>query len=231
VLSVLLLLALAWWRGAFSPLQRRPSPAVGFTTSASQDVEDVQASLGISPLGTPGPTPTFSLTPVVSGPGQFFPSQGHCHIAQTCPPPDDRYDTFPYDSDPPTSGPHLERFPTVFVSTAPLPKAILVHILEHTNVLLLYNRSASPDVVDRLHRTAETYDGRFLYLQTPTASGEDVSEKLQGVQGVFVAPYPEMAHTIALVAWTRLDAFNSYDQGRIDLFVRAWLGNVRNARQ
>ena len=71
------------------------------------------------------------------GPGQFFPSQGHCHIGESCPPRADHYEGFPYNSDPPTSAPHEEHFPTTFVSEQPLPRRILVHILEHGNVVIL----------------------------------------------------------------------------------------------
>ena len=231
-LGTLALLALApgVWRALPWPIQQLQPGGVRFATPSADEVEDLQAAVGITALGTPGPPPTVSLTPVVAGPGRFFPSQGHCHIGQTCP-PDAEYDTFTYTSDPPTSGPHVERFPMMFVSSEPLPKAILVHMLEHTNVLLLYNRNATPGVVGRLRTYAESYDDRYLYLQTPTVAGPNVSDALQGVQGVFVAPYPGMEHTIALTAWTRLDTFDAYDQARIDRFVRAWLGNVRNARQ
>ena len=168
------------------------------------------------------------------GPGQFFPSQGHCHIGESCPPRADRYEGFPYNSDPPTSGPHEERFPTTFISEQPLPRRILVHILEHGNVVILYNRDAPPELVEKLRAYARSYDFRYWRLQTPKTPGADVGEQLETAQAVFVAPYPgmaSMAYVIALVAWTRVDAFNDYDQKRIDRFVKAWVGNAENAKQ
>ena len=172
-----------------------------------------------------------TATPAIAGPGQFFPSQGHCHIGQSCPSRDDQYENYPYNSDPPTSGPHEERFPTAFILDAPLPKRILIHIQEHGNVVILYNKHASAELVDQLRAYARAYDQRYWYLQIPQRPGSDVGEQLEAAQAVFVAPYPDMPHTIALVAWTRLDGFDTYDQTRIDRFVQAWVGNAQNARQ
>ena len=41
---------------------------------------------------------------------------------------------------------------------------------------------------------------------------------------VVLAPYPGMKTRIALTAWTRLDAFDEYDEGRIVRFIRAYRG-------
>ncbi len=175
-----------------------------------------------------------ALVPTASAqeaPGQFFPSQGHCHLGESCPSRADNYELYPYNSDPPTSGPHEERFPTTFVSETALPKQILVHVLEHSNVEILYNKDASPDLIRELRDYAKQYDFRFWMLQTPQSPGADVGEQLEVAQAVFVAPYPNMTHKIALAAWTRLDAFDAYDQGRIDRFVKAWVGNAQNAHQ
>lgn len=163
--------------------------------------------------------------------GEHFPSQGHCHIGESCPPRADGYEYYPYNSNPPTSGPHEERFPTTFISDVPLPRRILVHILEHGNVEILYNNSASPELIKKLRDYAMRYDFRFWMLQTPQTPGADVGEQLEGALAVFVAPYPNMPHKIALTAWTRLETLDDYDQDRIDRFVKAWVGNAENVRQ
>jgi hypothetical protein len=41
---------------------------------------------------------------------------------------------------------------------------------------------------------------------------------------VLLAPYPDMRHRIALTAWTRLDAFDTFDEGRIQRFIRVYRG-------
>lgn len=175
------------------------------------------------------PPPAFGGS--LQGPGQFFPSQGHCHIDESCPPRADSYEGFAYNSDPATSGPHEERFPTTFISESPLPKRILVHILEHGNVLILYNRNASAAQIEKLRNYAQRYDFRFWRLQQPLSPGADVGEQLEVAQAVFVAPYPAMSHTVALVAWTRLETLDDYDEDRINRFAKAWVGNAANARQ
>lgn len=168
---------------------------------------------------------------VTDEPGQHYQSQGHCHIGVSCPARADGYEQYPYNSNPPTSGPHEERFPTTFISEAPLPRRILVHILEHGNVVILYNSKASPALVDKLRSYAQGHDFRYWGLQQARSPGADVGEQLEAAQAVFLAPYPDMPYTIALTAWTRLDAFDAYDPKRIDRFVRAWVGNAQNASQ
>jgi hypothetical protein len=41
---------------------------------------------------------------------------------------------------------------------------------------------------------------------------------------VILAPYPGMPTRIALTAWTRLDAFDEFDEARIVRFIRAYRG-------
>ncbi len=157
-----------------------------------------------------------------SSPGQFFPSQGHCHIGVDCPGPASQYANFAYNSNPPTSGPHEEIFPSTLILDQPISKPMLVHLLEHGNVALLYNDKAPQDVVQQLKDYATTYD------KLPVS---DVQAKLEAGQAVFVAPYPGMTEPIALVAWTRLESLSQYDQAEIDQFTKAWVGNAQNAQQ
>jgi hypothetical protein len=94
----------------------------------------------------------------IAGPGQFFPSQGHCHVGSDCPGPAAQYDSFAYNSNPPTSGPHEEVFPSSLILGQPISKRMLVHLLEHGNVALLYNDKAPQDVVQKLKDYATAYD-------------------------------------------------------------------------
>ena len=188
--------------------------------------------LAISVTGSRQPSiPTQPAAFSLEGPGQHFPSQGHCHIGINCPGPASQYANYPYDSNPPTSGPHIEKFPDAFILGQPLPKAILVHILEHGNVVILYNPHANKGLVDRLRAYVRAMDQPVWFLQTPQQPGADVGEQLEQAQALFVAPYPDMPHKIALVAWTRLDAFDTYNPQRVARFVRAWLGNSQNVSQ
>jgi Protein of unknown function (DUF3105) len=164
-----------------------------------------------------------STRAAVAGPGQFFPSQGHCHIGQSCPRPAAEYETFAYNSDPPTSGPHVEQFLPTFFSDQPVPKKILVHLAEHGNVVILYNSDkVGVETVSFLRSQALFYD---------QVSENDPQALEEQGRAVIVAPYPQLKSMIALVAWTRLDTLDTDDYQRIDRFVHAWLGNQDNARQ
>ena len=41
---------------------------------------------------------------------------------------------------------------------------------------------------------------------------------------MLLAPYPGMKTRIALTAWTRLDAFDAFDESRIHRFIKAYQG-------
>ena len=126
-------------------------------------------------------------------PGVFYPSQGNQHL-----PPGQTYDG--YNSNPPTSGPHSQQWQPPGIYREPIPKEVLVHSMEHGMVLVLYNcPQGCEDLRGRLEEIVLEY-------------GED--GKL-----VLLAPYPNMDATIALVAWTRLDKFDEFDEGRIRRFI------------
>lgn len=126
-------------------------------------------------------------------PGVFYPSQGNQHLQ-----PNETYNG--YNSNPPTSGPHAPTAQPPGIYREPIPKEVLVHSMEHGTVLVLYN---CPQGCDDLRQQLEAIVQEY---------GED--GKL-----VLAAPYPDMDATIALVAWTRLDKFDEFDEGRIRRFI------------
>ena len=58
-----------------------------------------------------------------------------------------------------------------------------------------------PELVDKLKSIVNRYDRQVL-----------------------LAPYPGMKTRIALTAWTRLEAFDDFDEARIVKFIRAYKG-------
>ena len=111
------------------------------------------------------------------GLGQAVPDQGRAHIAEG-----DPHD--PYNSTPPTSGPHLGGAIAAWgVSREPIPDEVQVHNLEHGGVMLQYN-CACPEAIALLERFANPETGY------PTK--------------VIAAPYPDMPTEIALTAWGRI---------------------------
>src|SRR5688572_25912735 len=108
-------------------------------------------------------------------PGTLLPDQGNRHIQSASDPHE------PYNSDPPTSGPHLPYLAPWGVHTRPITRELQVHNLEDGGVLVQYNCEC-PDAVAKLRAVVEKYD-----------------------KYVIVAPYPGMASPIALTAWTRIE--------------------------
>ena len=138
----------------------------------------------------------FAYRAAVAQPGVRLPDQGNRHVQtlnETIP---------PYNSDPPTSGPHLPYIAPWGIHTEPIPRQLQVHNLEDGGVMLQYNCPDScPDLVAKLKAIVSGYDHE-----------------------VILAPYPGMKTRLALTAWTRLDAFDDFDEKRIRGFITAYRG-------
>jgi Protein of unknown function (DUF3105) len=61
--------------------------------------------------------------------------------------------------------------------------------------------TACPELVDKLKAVVQRYDKQVL-----------------------LAPYPGLANRIALTAWTRIDTFDEFDEGRIVKFISRYRG-------
>jgi hypothetical protein len=164
------------------------------------------------PAPSPGAPGTPGAPAGLSGPGTFFPSQGHEHWDEA------RLKTFSYNSNPPTSGPHEEVFADGYISKTPLPNPIQVHLLEHGSVIISYNCTC-PDLVEKLTELARSFD-----TYNPQMA-------MEMGKAVLIAPNPTLDHKIVLTAWTRRLPLDRYDEGAIKQFITAWLGNARNSRQ
>jgi len=127
-------------------------------------------------------------------PGVKMPDQGNRHIPTAETPRE------PYNSDPPTSGPHLPHIAPWGVHTRPIPLELQVHNLEDGGVVVQYNCDC-PDLVVKLRSVVEKYD-----------------------KHVILAPHPAMKSTIALTAWTRIETLSEFDAKRIRRFIEAYRG-------
>ena len=134
--------------------------------------------------------------------GTYVPSQGNAHLATIGQPHE------PYNSEPPTSGPHLGGGMAPWgISREPIAKELLVHNLEDGGVIIHYGCTDCPDLVTKLETIARRYS-----------------------RHVVMAPYPGLKTRIALTAWTRIDVFDEFDEGRIVRFIEAYRGIDRHAR-
>ena len=127
-------------------------------------------------------------------PGTRWPDLGNQHIPTASTP------HAPYNSDPPTSGPHLPYIAPWGVHVRPIPPELQVHNLEDGGVLVQYNCEC-PDLVAKLMAVVQKYDRQ-----------------------VILAPYPPMKSPIALTAWTRIDTLADFDEKRIVRFIEAYRG-------
>lgn len=127
-------------------------------------------------------------------PGQAVSQMASRHIAVGDPTP--RYDT-----DPPTSGPHVPEPASWGVYTEPLDKPAMVHSLEDGGVVISYRPDLDRATLDQLTTLAKTYTTDLI-----------------------LAPYPGLSHPIVLTAWGRIDRLDTLDEARIRQFADAWRG-------
>ncbi len=138
----------------------------------------------------------FTYRAAANLPGAVVPVLGNEHIASltTWHPP--------YNSDPPTSGPHVGSIAPWGTHTVPIPKELQVHNLEDRGVAVQYNcPQGCPALVEKLKVIVDRHDRHVL-----------------------LAPYPGMDTTIALTAWGRIDRLDAFDADRITGFIRAYAG-------
>ncbi len=132
---------------------------------------------------------------VHEGPGLAVAGQGSEHVGT----PFDEHG--PYNSNPPTSGPHTAYLTEWGVHAIPVSPETQVHNLEDGGVLVQYScPTPCPDLVKRLEAMATRHDR------------------------VVVAPYPLMESRIALTAWERIETLNEFDETRIGAFIDAYAG-------
>lgn len=137
--------------------------------------------------------------------GEFVPSLGNRHITQA------EVGLITYNSDPPTSGPHLPYIARWGVHDQPVPKELQVHNLEDRGVIVQYN---CPQ---------DTEECRTLL--------KNLTQIAQPYQYILLAPYPGLSHKIALTAWTRIDKLNEFDEARIKRFIEAYIGIDHHVRR
>jgi hypothetical protein len=126
---------------------------------------------------------------------QEFPSLGNEHISSPSVP------HIPYNSDPPTSGPHTPYLARWGIHGQSVPKEEQVHNLEDGGVVIQYDcPDGCPELIEKLSAIASRYERLIL------------------------APYPGMDKRIALTAWRRLDKFDEFDEQRIARFIGAHIG-------
>lgn len=135
-----------------------------------------------------------------AGPGRTVPSLGNEHIEAPSSP------HLPYNSDPPTSGPHTPYIARWGVHKVPVAREIQVHNLEDGGIMVQYNCQRCDDLIAQLERLTTEFNP------------------------IVVAPYPTGKFLIALTAWGRIDTLDAYDEARIRRFIQAYMGIDHHVR-
>jgi hypothetical protein len=115
----------------------------------------------------------------------------------------------PYNTDPPTNGPHVDQLPEWKVYTTPITNELAVHGLEDGAVIINYKSSLDKESVDKLASIATSYiqigGGRGRVVMTPHDSAG-------------------MTDPIVLTTWTRIDRLGTVDEARIRRFIDTYVG-------
>ncbi|HZJ09185.1 MAG TPA: DUF3105 domain-containing protein [Trueperaceae bacterium] len=130
-------------------------------------------------------------------PGERFASQGNVHLVSLASP------HVPYNSNPPTSGPHMPSVAGWGSYTEPVEDEYLVHNLEDAGIVLWYELG-----------TPEENDARVAAL-------EEVS---RGYDRIVIAPRDDLGSQYVVTAWTRLQRFDEIDAEAMVKFIEAYEG-------
>lgn len=134
--------------------------------------------------------------PVEIGKEVAVPSMGANHIAVSAP-------HAPYNSTPPTSGPHYDTPAPWGRATAPIAEETWVHNLEHGGIVALYNcPEGCPELVSRLETLLKTGPrSRYGYVK------------------LLLVPYNKTPNRLTLVAWQHYLPLNDYDDAAVRNFI------------
>lgn len=114
----------------------------------------------------------------------------------------------PYNSVPPTSGPHLPWTVAPGVYQEPIAEELQVHTLEHGHILIQYAPATPKDQIGLLEGMARRYP-----------------------RDVVLAPYTKLTAGIALTAWGRIERMEQVSPQRIELFIQAFAGRYNHGPQ
>lgn len=144
-----------------------------------------------------------------------------------------------YNSNPPTSGPHLLTWVKPGVYDVPQQDGELLHSLEHGYVIIQYNCGVHEKAqrivpVAFAHEEGEAASEASTLTTTPIATGSAINEspsckaligkletlaKAKKLFKLIVVPRPQLDTTIALTAWDYIDKFDTFDAKRIERFI------------
>lgn len=132
--------------------------------------------------------------------GQVVADEGRSHVAAGT--------QVQYKSQPPTSGSHYAApdAPVAWQYIGSMPPEVWVHNLEHGGIVILYN---CPTGCDDVVKQLTTYVNSLV-----------PAEPKFGEYKIIMSPYSQGmgTHSVALLAWGRIEFLDGYDQAKITQF-------------
>lgn len=126
-----------------------------------------------------------------------FPTEGASHVNPGM--------KIPYKTDPPTSGDHHGDPAAPSFYTTPVPPELLVHNLEHGNIVIYYDESRlSGDDLLKIRSFTDRYREPFA--------------------AVLAVPRSDAKYPLILTAWTRMLRLTRYDPDTVEHFIDRYRG-------
>ena len=156
----------------------------------------------------------FQAINPASKPGTPVANLGNQHVNS----PSDPH--VPYNSVPPTSGPHMPSLAPWGISKEPIVNEYQIHNLEDAGVLIQYD---CPEDCPELKARLTDFANQLL-------SDTSLVNPQTGKTHILLAPYPGIRSAqdsggkpIALTAWTRIQYFDDVDPEKMMAFIRAFI--------
>jgi hypothetical protein len=134
---------------------------------------------------------------ILQGVVEELPDQGNQHVQQGT--------SVEYDTDPPTSGSHYPIWADTGFHTEPIQYEILVHNLEHGNIVIYY-------------------DPAKITNETTEALGQLTSQYTGTWDAVIAVPRQDDQFEVILTAWNHRLRLESWDQEMADAFIDEYRG-------
>ena len=177
-------------------------------------------------------------------PGQQVEDLGRDHVAK------EKWETFQYNSNPPTSGPHDETWVKAGIYDQPQLEGMLIHSLEHGYVVISYHCDEKVSSIKNLpvrqaHQVFKSVYAHNIEESTSSATASATGRNLLAGEGwgskecnelkkqlsdlandkklwkLIVVSRQNLDSRIAVTAWTRIDKMDEFDRDRIVAFIDA----------
>ena len=161
----------------------------------------------------------FSALNPAGQPGTAVLDQGNFHLSNVDEP------HTPYNTVPPTSGPHMPSLAAWGIAADPIPDTFQVHNLEDGGVLMQYDcPDGCPELVQQLTALANEVLADPNLIHPTTRTTHFIMAPHEGIRAA------SGGKPIALTAWTRIQYFDAVDRDSMLKFISAYINIDHHVR-